>query len=89
MQFTKEEREQIRNAIEEKAPKFNRCPLCLNQNWDLQDGFAFPTLQDRTGGQEIGGPGLPSVVIVCDNCGNTHFLNAMVLGLKDLVNRYR
>jgi len=35
------------------------------------------------GGLVLGGPVLPSVPIVCTNCGNTFFLNAKVLGINE------
>ena len=89
MPFTQEEREQISSAIQAKAPQVNRCPICLNQDWSLQDGFAVPGIQDNISRIVIGGPVLPSVVIVCTNCGNTHFLNALILGLQDLVEKHR
>jgi hypothetical protein len=87
MPFTAQERERIVAAIREKAPQFSRCSICGHSNWALQDQLVIHVLQDNPKAFMLGGPSLPCVVIVCANCGNTYFLNAMVLGLGDLVER--
>ena len=47
--------------------------------------FVYLTLQPDFGGVYVGGTGgLPSVALVCSNCGNTHLLNLVVLGLGHL-----
>lgn len=74
-------RGQITSAIASKNVT-GRCPLCGNLKWTLVDGFVYLTLQQDFAGVYIGGSGgLPSVAIVCTNCGNTHLLNLVTLGL--------
>ena len=75
---------QISSAIAGKQVA-GRCPLCGNQRWTLANGFVYVTLQPDFGGVYVGGTGgLPSVALVCTNCGNTHLLNLVTLGLGHL-----
>ena len=89
MTLSKEKSEEIAKKIEEVIKKKTRqpgfkCPICTNTTFSLAGGFTNHFLMDTFGGDlVIGGPVLPSVPIVCTNCGNTLFLNAKVLGLNE------
>lgn len=77
-----EERENIKKALEERGVKAP-CPRCGNEKFFLTEGYFVQSLQDEAKGIVIGGPGLPSVVVVCTHCGfiSQHALG--VLGLLD------
>ncbi|MCH7568744.1 MAG: hypothetical protein IIA87_04960 [Nanoarchaeota archaeon] len=87
MALTKEKTEEIIKKIEEAIKKKSgqsgfKCPVCTNNQFSLAGGFTNDFLMDKLGGGlVIGGPVLPSIPIVCTNCGNTFFLNTMVLGI--------
>lgn len=88
MVLTKEKTEEIVKKIEEaikkKTGQMNfKCPVCTNNHFSLAGGFTNESLSDNVGNIVLGGSVLPSVPIVCTNCGNTFFLNAKVLGLKE------
>jgi transcription initiation factor IIE alpha subunit len=89
MVFTKEETEKIVKKIEDAIKKKRgqggfQCPVCTNNNFSLAGGFTNDFLMDKMSGNlRIGGPTLPSVPIVCTNCGNTFFLNAKILGIEE------
>ncbi|MBU0460040.1 MAG: hypothetical protein KJ597_01025 [Nanoarchaeota archaeon] len=89
MALSKEKTEEIVKKIEEAINRKTgqtgfKCPICTNDKFSLAGGFTNDFLMDRLGGGlVIGGPVLPSVPIVCTNCGNTFFLNARVLGLSE------
>lgn len=87
MPFTPQDKERIIAAIKEKAPQFGRCVICGQANWSLQDGFVTPTLQSNLKSVTLGGTVLPSIALTCSNCGNTHLLNVIVLGLRDLLDK--
>ena len=66
------------------------CQLCGIHDWQLEKSPAFVTLWDVELGKASifsGSPatGLPLIALTCKNCGNTLFVNAMVLGLSDLI----
>ena len=66
------------------------CQLCGVNDWKLEGMPAFIALWDVDSGEKaiFSAPqiqGLPLVALTCKNCGNTLFLNTMVLGLGALV----
>ena len=75
----------LEEVIKRKTGKTDfKCPVCTNENFIVVDGFASNFLTDQLEKNiVIGGRILPSVLIICSNCGNTHFLNTKVLGLND------
>ena len=57
------------------------CSVCGTNSWNLEQRLAelrFLSL----GGFFVGGPVVPLIVITCNNCGNTIFINAMKAGWK-------
>lgn len=85
MKFSKEVGEKILAAFRERLPETALCPLCHANKWELLDAFvaiviSYEPLEVRTAGQV-----LPSAVLICNNCGNTHFLNLNVLGLSEIL----
>lgn len=79
-------RTRIMQAIEERASGSGACPVCGRSQWILADGFVMLSVQSEpTGNLVIGGRTLPSVALICGNCGDTRFLNLLVLGLGDLI----
>jgi len=87
--LSKEKTEEIIKKIEEAIKRKTgqtgfKCPVCTNNQFSLAGGFTNDFLMDNIqGGLVIGGPVLPSLPIVCTNCGNTFFLNARVLGVSE------
>lgn len=85
MVFNPQEREQILRTVKERLPNLGSCATCRSNEWTLADGVvAFP-LQDSAEAYALGGPTMPCIAIVCKVCGNTLFLNAVVLRLTDLL----
>jgi hypothetical protein len=59
--------------------------VCRSSDFQLVDGIVKIAVQPTTQrGVVLGGPTLPSAALVCQTCGNTIFLNLIVLGLLDL-----
>ena len=75
------------NLVKEKLGQRRlECQLCGNNNWQIQDkpAFVFIVAQDLMHSTLLDGgnqDGLPFVVMACRSCGNTLFLNSMILGL--------
>lgn len=82
--FTQEQKERIISALKERAPQAGACPVCHRTQWTISEGMVYLTIQQQTRSINIGGPGYPMAAIICTNCGNTQFLNLIVLGLKDM-----
>jgi hypothetical protein len=80
MKLTKEQQEK---ASEKLKPFFNRPCSCSGQNWILNDKI-FELREFNEGNLVIGGKNssiFPVISVSCSKCGNTHFFNAILLGL--------
>lgn len=78
MKWTKKYAEQIIAAMNERgAPE--ECPMCGRNDWTLVQGvFMHRTLEQVRAGT---GSGMPCAAIACNNCGNIHWFNLVILGL--------
>jgi len=76
-----EEKQRIIKALEERGAKLP-CPRCGNQQFTLVDGYFNQTIQTELKGMVIGGPSVPSVVVVCTRCG---YMSQHALGTLGLL----
>ncbi|MEI6135493.1 MAG: hypothetical protein WCP72_11005 [Desulfomonile sp.] len=74
------EKQKIVAALEQRDAK-KPCPRCGNQNFSLLGGYFNQPIQTQLSGLVIGGPSVPSVVVICSNCGfmAQHALGALGL----------
>lgn len=57
-----------------------RCVVCNSQSWSVQDHLAAPFTARSLGG--FGTDAVyPYAQVMCTNCGNTHFINAIHAGI--------
>jgi hypothetical protein len=71
-------------AALEKAGARMPCPRCGNQKFSLLGGYLNHSVQTELTGLTLGGPSIPSVVVVCDRCG---FISQHALGALGLLPR--
>lgn len=64
--------------INEKWANSN-CRLCNQNKWSTE-GYINLSISPNAG-LVLGGPALPTVAVICMNCGNTVFINALVAGI--------
>ena len=92
--FSPEQLERVLAAVKDRVPNTGKCQICGSDDWQIQDGMAQVTMHPipfpaptafPTSRWTIPSPFLPSVVLICTTCGQTVFLNALVLGLGDLL----
>lgn len=81
-ELTSEQHKLITKWIENKW-KNRKCECCGEDAWTVEDHLgAVPSI-------DIGGFAAPYsyvyVLVICDNCGNTRFVNAVSIGLLDEV----
>lgn len=56
------------------------CPICQTRQWTiLPELLAPPAFHGGT--IVLGGSSFPHVVLVCNNCGNSQFINAVMAGI--------
>lgn len=72
------------SRLNERAGGIRDCVVCGERNWLIEPMFAQVQATRNLNVAKIGGNSFPLLPLVCQNCGNTHFLNLMVLGFRDL-----
>lgn len=58
-----------------------QCPICHGESFTIVDGFLASSLHNTMHAIQTNDSFLPSVALVCSNCGFTSLHNAKVLGL--------
>ena len=58
------------------------CPRCASTEFRVGDGYLNETIQEDLRGVVIGGPSIPSALIICVNCG---FISQQALGALGLL----
>lgn len=79
--WTQEQKDKVVKALMERGARAP-CPRCGNNNFTLLDGFFNQPIQAEFGGMVLGGPSIPSVVVVCTRCG---FLSQHALGVLGML----
>ena len=84
MPFNADQNKTIADALTTKGV-VARCPSCGHPNFYVVQDLVFMQLQPTpNAGLLIGGQSLPSIAVLCMNCGDTRFFNVFVLGLGHL-----
>lgn len=72
----------IYNALKVRIGNFE-CPMCRKGSFTIVDSYSFDLLQDDYKNIKVGsGRALPSIPIVCTNCG---FISHHALGVLGLL----
>ena len=76
--LTSEDKEKIEKWLDERWKNRN-CPLCDSNDWEFESSFGniLPLYIVTTG------TFYSYVLIICNHCGYTHFLNAVTIGLVE------
>lgn len=80
--MTEEKKRQIANALSIRIGNIV-CPICHQSRYTLLDGYFVDVIQDKYQGMQLGGRLLPSVMLVCNNCGHLESFSLGVLGLME------
>ena len=78
-------REAIVNLLNDKTGGVSKCPICPTGNFFLANHLVSTPVFHPSGGMILGGTTYPSLMLLCDSCGNIRLHNAMILGI-DLEN---
>ena len=82
-EFSEEQKKKIIQALANRGAN-QPCPRCRNQSFTLVDGYFNQPIQTELAGLIIGGPSIPSVVVVCTKCG---YMSQHALGVLGLLPR--
>ncbi len=83
-EMSAETKQKIVSTLQEKGAVLP-CPRCGNKQYALLDGYFNQVIQPELKGIMLGGPAVPSVVVVCSNCGymSQHALGSLGLMPKE------
>lgn len=79
--LSKEEQDKIIAKFDLIIPHLN-CPMCKNSNFVMGDGYFNNVLQFHFNGIALSGPSIPTIPIICQNCG---FISQHALKTIDLL----
>ncbi len=81
--FSKEKKEHIIKLLTErfqKRPLF--CPMCGHPHFTIADAYLRNDLQADLTSVNLGGPSIPTVAVICNNCG---FISQHAIGVLGLM----
>lgn len=82
--LTNDRKKEIIHALSQRVDSME-CPICHNRNFALLDGYINDSVQDDYHIQIIGTKkAIPSIGLVCSNCG---FLSQHSLGVLGLLEK--
>jgi len=83
-EISQEEKQKIIRALDERGANLP-CPRCGNESFTLAGGYFHQGIQTDPQVNLIGGPSIPSVVVICNQCGylSQHALGALGLLSKE------
>lgn len=77
-----ETKKQIINALSKRVGSFV-CPICHQSKYSFVDGYTVDAVQEDYKAVLLGGRLIPSVMLVCNNCGHIDRFSLGVLGLLE------
>lgn len=70
--------------LEARWNKNNRnCDFCGSNSWVLSQDIVTNLLINADGNISLGGQTYPQIMLICKNCGNTKYFNAVIMGLME------
>jgi hypothetical protein len=80
--FDDDKKEKAIDWIQDKWPEGKRtCECCSASSWTVADDLICPLNIIREGIPSFGAHLYPSVLLVCNNCGNSKLFNAVKMGI--------
>jgi predicted nucleic-acid-binding Zn-ribbon protein len=80
-QLSQSDKQKVLDWLNKRWVGSKSCGICGHNRWTLGDHLVAPVTSPRGGGMVIGGVTYPQVMVICNNCGHTHFFNAALIGL--------
>lgn len=72
--------EEVAARLQKKFNSGMRCPMCGGSRFQLVNGFFLNGVQKDMNSFQVGGESIPTVAVVCVNCG---FLSQHAIGVLD------
>jgi transcription elongation factor Elf1 len=75
-----DQKKKIKEIIDTRIKDLT-CPMCNEKNFIMADGYFNHTMQVDLNSLIIGGQSIPTIAIICNNCGFMSQHAAGILGL--------
>lgn len=87
MKLTKEQTSTILSKLNDYRDSRKPCSICGSKHWTVND-CVFEMREFFGGSYKMGTPTaiMPVITLTCDKCGQTIFLNAIRLGVVNIIN---
>jgi len=82
MELTAEDQDKIKKWLEQKASSGLRCFVCGSQRWTIASPAAMTVSVDIHTNRVHYMQGFPLIGLICENCANTLWFNANMMGLR-------
>ena len=82
-QPSEKEMEKILEILDGKGIKY-KCPMCGHVGFILAQGYFKHFLDTKLKGVALGGPSVPTVGLICSNCG---FISQHAVGMLELLEK--
>ena len=79
--LNREDRDKIVELLNDKIPNIS-CPMCKNKQFIIADGYFVNSIQTDFNSIIIGGDFIPTIPVICNNCG---FISQHSLGVLGLI----
>ena len=80
--LSEERKNEIINELRDRGANLP-CPRCGHQNFIISDGYFIQNMQTEfKAAIVVGGPVIPTIAIICQNCG---FISHHALGIVGLL----
>lgn len=83
--LTEKEKIEIKEAVEKKLHDLT-CPMCKNKNFTMADGYFFNSMQTDANSINLGGQAIPTIGLICSNCG---FVSQHALGVLGILDKLK
>ena len=83
--LTEDRKAELIRVLSERLGKYEKpaiCPMCGHTHFTIADAYLSNTLQTDLNSVTLGGPAIPSLAIICTNCG---FISQHSLGILGLL----
>lgn len=83
--LSEEKKAELIRTLTERLAKYDKsavCPMCGDAHFTIADAYLLNTLHTDFNSVTLGGPSIPSLAIICKNCG---FISQHALGMLGLL----
>jgi len=81
--FTEEKKKELIEILQQRRLT-GMCPMCRARNFTIADAYLRNQLQEDLSTLTLGGAAIPSIAIICTNCG---FISQHALGTLGLLSQ--